>query len=76
MPLVDKHDFGPLGVIVLSLLACLSAVAVPKPVSAGYFCSTYGPKAPKPWCGGTHNPETELSCSPFNYRCSDVSSVT
>ena len=68
MPLVDKNDFSPFGVIGLSLLACLSAVAVSKPVSAGYFCSAYGPEAPKPWCGGTHNPETELSCSPFNYR--------
>jgi len=45
----------------LSLLACISAVTVSKPISAGYFCSAYGPEAPKPWCGGTSDPKTELS---------------
>ena len=66
MPFVDKNDISPLGVIGLSLLVCISAVTVSKPVSAGYFCSTYGPEAPKPWCCGTSAPKTELSYSPFN----------
>ena len=61
MTFVDKNYISPLGVIGLSLLACISAVTVSKPISAGYFCSAYGPEAPKPWCGGTSDPKTELS---------------
>jgi len=68
MQLPKMTNIGCFGVIGGSVLACLSTFFVPKPVSAGYFCSAFGPEAPKPWCGGTSDPNTELSCSPFNYR--------
>lgn len=49
----------------LSFLAFASVFSYSDASSAGYYCPA---EAAQPWCGGTTNPTTELSCSPFNYR--------
>ena len=37
-------------------------------LSGEYCASINKPESSKPWCGGTHDVKTELSCTPFNYR--------
>ncbi len=68
MQQLKKINLDSLKILWCSFFACISVLTVSKAASAGYYCSAFGPEDPKPWCGGTNNPTTELGCSPFNYR--------